>query len=238
MKKSLYTFLATSLILGFSIASNATSAFAQCQPIYGGGQTCTSFSFSIRKLVQVPGKAGGNFVNSLSINDAKYSPSNKVNFQVVVTNTGSETIPTITVVDQFPDFLGFVSGPGSFDSNNKTLTFTVTNLGAGQSTTPFIIIGKIADEKSLPTDQGIICPLNQATGTDSNGLINSSSSQFCVQKGVLGAAVPQVFEAPKIVSTPATGPEMLPLMALIPGGLAGLILRKKSYKSGFKGGEK
>lgn len=236
MKKTLYTILiAGFLISGFGFTPKA---FADCQPIYGGGQTCTSFSFSIRKLVQVPGKGGGDYVNNLSINDPKYSPSQTVNFEIIVTNTGSETIPTVTVVDTFPDFLTFVSGPGSFDTNKKTLTFSVTNLEAGKSTTPFIVVGKIADEKSLPTDQGIICPLNQATGTDSNGLINSSSTQFCVQKGVLGAAVPQVFTAPKVVSTPATGPEMLPLISLIPGGLAGLILRKKSKKNDFKGGEK
>lgn len=236
MKKTLYTILITGLLI--SGLSFAPKAFAECQPIYGGGQTCTSYSFSIQKLVQVPGKGGGSFVNSLSINDPKYSPSNNVSFQVVVTNTGSQTIPTITIVDQFPEFLGFVSGPGSYNASNKTLTFTVTNLGAGQSTTPFTIVGKIADEKTLPTDQGIICPLNQVTGTDNNGLINSSSSQFCVQKGVLGTSVPQVFTAPKVVSTPATGPEMLPLLALIPGALGGFILRKKSYKTGFKGGEK
>lgn len=236
MKRHLYTLLFTGLLLTASLFPS--KAFADCQPIYGGGQTCTSFSFSVQKLVLVPGKgATTDYVNNLTINDPKYSPTQNVSFEIIVTNTGSQNIPTITVVDTFPQFLSFVSGPGTFNSANKTLTFTVTNLAAGQSTSPFIVTGKIADANSLPTDQGIICLLNQATGTDSNGLINSASSQFCVQKSVLGST-PQVFPVTNVVSTPATGPEMLPLMALIPSGLGGLILRRKSIKNDFKGGEK
>ena len=235
MKKTIYTILISGLLLGATLLP--TKAFAECQPIYGGGQTCTSYSFSVQKLVETPGKGGQGYVNNLSINDPKYSPNQQVNFEIIVTNTDSQTIPAITVVDTFPQFVEFVSGPGSFNSDNKTLTFTINNLGAGQSKT-YVVSGKIADANSLPTDQGIMCLTNQAAATDSNGLMNSASSQFCVQKSILGASQPQVFSAPVVVKTPATGPEMLPLFALLPGGLAGFILRKKSIKNGFKGGEK
>ena len=235
MKKTIYTILISGLLLGATLFP--TKAFAECQPIYGGGQTCTSYSFSVQKLVETPGKGGQGYVNNLSINDPKYSPSQQVNFEIIVTNTDSQTIPAITVVDTFPQFVGFVSGPGSFNSDNKTLTFTINDLGAGQSKT-YVVSGKIADANSLPTDQGIMCLTNQAAATDSNGLMNSASSQFCVQKSILGTSEPQVFSTPVVVKTPATGPEMLPLFALLPGGLAGFILRKKSIKNGFKGGEK
>ena len=62
-----------------------------------------------------------------------------------------------------------------------------------------------------------------------------SMSQTCVLKGT---AVPQVLAAPKVTKTPATAPEMLPLLALIPGALGGFALRKKSNKNDFQGGEK
>ena len=227
MKKTLYTILISGLILSASLSATP-KAFADCQEIYGGGQTCTSsHDFSIQKFVQKPGKGGGDFVNNLSINDPKFTPNQQVSFQIIVKNTGSNTIPTLTVTDSFPQFLNFVAGPGSFDSNSKVLTLTVNNLGAGQSQT-YIVTGKVADSSMLPSDQGIVCLVNQATGTDNNGLSNTSSSQFCVEKQVLGTSQPQVFATPKVVKTPATGPEMLPLLSLIPGGLAGFILRKKS----------
>lgn len=227
-------------IFSLAIAGTVSPAFADCQTLYGGGQSCTSsFNFTVNKSVQVPGKGGGQYVNNLSINDAKYSPTQNVNFQIVVTNTGNNTIPTVNVSDTFPQFLSFVSGPGSFNPNSKVLTFTINNLESGKSLT-YTVVGKVADSNLMPSDQGIICMSNQVVGVDSNGMANSSSSQFCVQKSVLGASQPQVFAAPKVVTTPATGPEMLPLLALLPGALGGLMLRKKSNKMNSirEGGEK
>ncbi|MCL5746958.1 MAG: hypothetical protein M1277_01605, partial [Patescibacteria group bacterium] len=42
-----------------------------------------------------------------------------------------------------------------------------------------------------------------------------------------------VLPAPKIVATPSTGPEALPLLALLPTGFIGFLIRKKytAFKS-------
>lgn len=236
MKKTLYTILITGFLLGASLLPSR--AFAQCTQVYGGGQSCvTTNEFSIKKTVQTPGKAGGAYVDNLSINDAKYSPTQIVSFKITVKNTGSQVIPTLTITDTFPQFISYVSGIGNFDSNSKKLTFTVTNLQPGQSQT-YDITGKIAEANLMPSDQGVICLINQAAGTDASGATNTSSSQFCVEKAVLGTSFPVYTTKGGITTTPATGPEMLPLLALIPGGLGGLLLRRKSIKNGFKGGEK
>ncbi len=229
MKKLLYTILLTGIFAGAFIASSASPAFADCQEIYGGTQTCTtSYTFTVEKLVQVPGKGGGNFVNNLSINDAKYAPGQDVNFEILVTNTSSQTISSLTVTDAFPQYVTYVSGPGTYNANANTLTFTLQDLGAGETRT-YNVTGQIAGSSSLPSDQGTICLINKATGTDNNGTQNSSSSQFCVEQSVLGTSTPQVYST-TVTTTPATGPEMLPLMALIPGGLGGFVLRKKAIK--------
>lgn len=227
MKKTINTLLLTGLLVAaFTVTPKA---FADCQAIYGGSQNCTtSFTFSVQKLVQNPGKGGGNFVNNLSINDAKYAPSQTVNFKINVTNTSSQTIPTITIKDVFPQYLNYATGSGSFNADSNTLSFTVENLKAGE-TRSFGVTGKVADALALPSDQGVVCLINQANGTDSNGAVNASSSQFCVAKQVLGSSFPTV-STTTVTTTPATGPEMLPIMALIPGGLAGLFLRKKSIR--------
>lgn len=220
--KKIFSF-AILTILSLAFVGAVSPAFADCQPVYGGGQTCTSFNFTVNKTVQVPGKGGGNYVDNLGVNDAKYSPSQNVNYQVTVTNTGTQTIPTLNVSDVFPQFITFVSGVGNYNQSNNTLNFTVNNLEAGKSVT-YILTAKTADANSLPNNQGIACVINQVSGTDQNGQTQSDSSQLCIQKAVLAAVAP----APKIVTTPATGPEMLPLLALLPGGLAGFIIRKKS----------
>ena len=231
--KKLFTLLILGAIL---FAFKPTVASADCSALYGGGESCsTIYNYTIQKYVQVPGKTGGEYVTNLSINDPKYSPSQNVSFQIVVKNTGGQTIPTINVVDTFPQFVTYVSGPGSFDTNTKTLSFTVSNLEAGKAMT-YTVVGKISDANLMPADQGTVCLINAVQGTDNNGAVSSSQSQFCVQKTVLGTT-PNVLPGTVITSTPATGPEMLPLLALLPGGLGGLILRKKS-NSMNKGGEK
>ena len=231
--KKIFNF-AVLTFLSLVFAGAVSPALADCQSVYGGGQTCT-FNYTINKLVQVPGKGGGQYVDNLSINDPKYSPSQNVNYEVIVTNTGNNTIPTLTINDAFPQFITFVSGVGNYNQSNNTLNFTVSNLEAGKSVT-YVLAAKTADANTLPNNQGIICVINQVSATDQNGQVQSDSSQLCIQKAVLPAVAP----APKMVTTPATGPEMLPLLALLPGALGGLILRKKSDKMNpiNKGGEK
>jgi hypothetical protein len=74
------------------------------------------------------------------------------------------------------------------------------------------------------------CVVNQAKATSGK---NSSSdiSQVCIQNSVptTKGGLP-VYPAPNMSQTPATGPEMLPLLGLIPGALGGLILRRKAGK--------
>jgi uncharacterized repeat protein (TIGR01451 family) len=226
MKKILFSLL----ILGFA-SFLPGKVYADCTQIYGGGQTCSSSSFTLQKFVQVPGQS--NFVNNLSVNDPKYSLSQTANFQLVVANTGTTNISSVTIVDTFPQFVSFIAGPGSFNNSNNTLTFVVSNLNVGQSQT-INLSGKIANT-NVP--QGITCVINQAAGTDNNGNSNTASSQLCITNVVNVTPAPVILPITKVKTTPATGPEMLPLLALIPGALGGLFLRKKS-KYNIEGGEK
>jgi len=229
MKKLITLTILTTLLF----ALKPQTASADCTALYGGGESCPpSFSFDIQKSVQRPGKAGDFVIGGFSFTDPKYSPSQNVSFEITVKNTGSQTIPAITVVDTLPQsFISFVSGKGSFDANTKKLTYTISNLEAGK-TDKNTVTGKIADSNLLPSDEGIICLVNNVEGTDSNGLKDSAQGQFCVQKQVLGGSTPQVLPGTTITQTPATGPEMLALFSLIPTGLIGtLLLRKTGVKS-------
>lgn len=232
MKKLILISLITGFIsLSFAVKTNASTS---CQPIYGGGETCVQVGkISINKTVKNP--VTGSFVENLNINDPKYSPTSTVNFQITVTNTGSENISSTTVKDTFPNFVTFVSGPkdGKFDSNSKVLTFTVGNLSAGASKT-FDVSAKVADQGSLPADQGVTCVVNQVNATSNDNQQSSDNSQFCIEKptqpGTTTKGGLKVFPAPAVVTTPATGPEMFPLIGLIPSGLFGIFLRKKTSK--------
>jgi len=221
-------FLLTVIFFVFPLKSFADTS---CQSIYGGGQTCTTTgNISVNKTVMNP--QTGSMVDNLGINDPRYQPGFITTFQISVTNTGNSNISRINVQDVFPQYVTFSSGPGSFDSNTKTLSFEVDNL-AGNETRTFTILGRIVDTSLIPINQGsVVCIVNQATATniDNNSQTSQDNAQFCIEKTVASAKGFPVYPATNITTTPSTGAESLALFALIPTGITGLFLRKKSIK--------
>lgn len=224
----------------YLLVTGSAKADVSCQPIYGGGETCVQIGkILINKMVLNP--STNTFVDNLGTNDPKYGPEFIVTFKLDVTNTGQTNISKVDVKDIFPQFVNFSSGPGNFDNNNKILTFSLDNLQPNETRT-FTLLGRVVKSDQLPADQGVVCVVNQAIATASDNAGQSQdNSQLCIQKQVLGAVPPgqivqpgvtkgglKVFPQPQAVTTPPTGPEMLPLIGLIPTGLFGLLLRRKS----------
>lgn len=236
MKKTLLTLFiagvfmtaATPVIASGSSYGGYGVGTSNCQIIYGGGELCQKqVKFTIEKQVMSPTK-GGSFVDSLSTNDPKFAPSQDVTYRVIIKNIGDVAIQQLDVTDTFPQYVSFVSGPGNFDQNAQTLNFTIQNIDPGKTVT-YTIVGKTADTINLPQDKTVVCPVNTVKAMDQNGNTASSSTQICVEKNVVSQQPsPKVFQTPPMKTTPSTGPEVLGLIALIPSGLAGLVLRKKS----------
>jgi uncharacterized repeat protein (TIGR01451 family) len=229
--KKIFNLVLTGTILSLVlITPKIVFADEVCTPIYGGGETCvTSGHISINKSVQNP--QNGIFVDNLTTNDPKFTPGQIINFKIVVTNTSDANISTVTVNDIFPNYLTYVSGNGSFNSGENTLTFNLNNLNGGKSQT-FNVQAKVVDGANIPFANGVVCVVNQAFGRTSDGQTSQDNSQLCISKTTViktKGGLP-VMPAPKIITTPPTGPEMLPLLALIPTGIAGFILRRKVNK--------
>lgn len=234
MKKTLVTILSGLFLLSSLVVTKPAFAGANCQPIYGGGQNCVpTGEISINKTVRHPDILKGGvekFVDNLSINDSKYHADDQIVFRLTVTNNGDATFSSVEVKDILPQYVTFVSGPGNFDAGSKTLTYTLNELKAKESRTDTVVV-KVTDATSLPISEGTLCTVNQSFAT-AEGSTDQDNSQFCIEKKFA------VQPAPKIVQTPPTGPEMLPLIGLIPAGLGGLLLRRKSNIKSFKGGER
>lgn len=238
------TLITTTIVTAGLFLATAPSASADmygasnCQPMYGGGQTCPMENKLVldKKVLNPQGSSntkGGlkaeEFVDNLGINDPKYKADQTIKFQLNITNTGTEAVSNILVEDTLPDNVVFVSGDGKFDAGSKLYTQTIDKLEANETKT-IVITAKTVKDASLPQDQGIICPVNhaQASATDN---FTDDTAQFCIERKVLITKVTPnitVYPAPKAKATPKTGPEMLTLFALIPSGLGGLILRRRS----------
>lgn len=211
MTKLFSIFLISAFVFLFS--TGIAFASVSCQPVYGGGQTCvTTGNIQVTKTVQNP---------------HTFAPGELVTFNISVTNTGGAIIQQVAIRDLFPPNSSiFVSGPGIFDANAKTLTFTTDNL-APNETRNFAIVAKVTDANQLQS--GRFCLLNQVTATANTGQMSQNNAQVCVEKpqGTTKGGFP-VFPPPKVVATPSTGPELIPLVGLLPAGLFGWFLRKKS----------
>lgn len=232
-----YTPIVFSLVTAFMFLKTVPSfAAVSCQPIYGGGQTCIQVGkLVINKTVLSP--VSNVFVDNLGINDVKFQPSSSVTFQLVVTNISDSDISRVEVKDTFPNFVNFTSGPGAFDTNSKTLTFSFDNLKKGESRT-FTLQGTVVAANQLPADQGVVCVVNQVSAkSEPSNESASDNAQFCIEKQVIGVQVPSGKGGPEVipqkpvapsVGIPKTGPELLPLIALVPMGAFGAYLRKKT----------
>ena len=210
--------------------ASGSEGVSQCQIVYGGGQTCKDITkFTIDKKVQRTTK-GGEFVDNLSMNDEKFAPEQQITFKITVKNTGDKTIEDLDVADILPQELVFVSGPGNFDTNTRTLSYRIESLDAGKThENTFVVKSKPANE--LPADKGIICTTNTARSVAQDNSTAQDTSEVCIQKSVVTKpGTPQVFKGGTVKETPSTGPEMLALIGLIPAGAAGMYLRRKSVK--------
>lgn len=240
MSKTLLTILTAGILLTAASPVMASGSSyggygvgtSNCEIIYGGGELCQKqVKFTIEKQVLSPIK-GGTFVDSLSTNDPKFAPDQNVTYKVIIKNIGDVAIDTLDVADTFPQYVSFVSGPGNYDNNSQTLKFSVQKLQPGKTVT-FTIVGKTANDAALPQDKTVVCPVNTVKAAENNGNTASSSTQICIEKNIVvsGQVPPKVYQTPPMQTTPSTGPEVLGLIALIPSGLAGLVLRKKSNLS-------
>lgn len=220
--KTVASIAATAALFGV-FASTAFADTSRCQVIYGGGEVCDEkIQFALDKKVLSPSK-GGVFVDNLQTNDARFQAGSNIEYKIIVTNTGDKKISNITVTDTLPQHVTYVSG-GSYDNASRKVTYTIKDLDKGAKSELALTVK--VDGNSLPADQSIICVVNQASGRDDSGATASDSAQACIEKATTPTT--QVMTTAPVKKIPETGPEMLSLLLLIPSGVGGYILKKKS----------
>lgn len=215
--------LAITALAVITVAAQAAGN-SNCQVIYGGGEVCTTdFKFTIDKMVQKPSK-GGEFVDNIAMDDVRFYANDTITFKIKVTNTGTSDIDTLTVTDTLPENLTITKAPGA--TNGRNISYNVSNLKAGESREELITV---TVNSNLPADKSVTCLTNTASARDNHGNTANDNASFCLEKEIVTAKpTPQVFEKTPVKNIPNTGPEMLPLLGLIPAGLAGIAMRRKT----------
>lgn len=135
---------------------------------------------SINKMVQNP--TNNQFVDNLNMSDTHFLAGQNVTFRLQVTNKGGSDLNNILVTDTLPDFIDFVSGPGSFDAGSKTLTFSIDKLGPSQSK-DFDLITRVKPQNQLPNNQ-VTCLTNLGQAR-ADQLFSQDTAVFCIENQVL-----------------------------------------------------
>ena len=205
-------------LLALPVYASLTSS---CQPIYGGGINCqTNDNLTLDVKVQKPGTS--SYVDLLSQNESYYSST--VNFLISVKNISKRKISKVEIVDKIPSGFSFLSGPGSYDSNNNTLTLELKDIERDQTKSLTISL------KSNKNDRSLECFANYVEIKSGRNKADDNA-RFCV--GQLAASPTpgsqnQVQTAPNLNQTPGTGPELVGLISLASAAAAGLFLVKRS----------
>lgn len=214
--------LAITTLGAISVAAHAAGN-SNCQVIYGGGENCDpQISFTLDKKIQKANK-GGELVDNLSINDERFVSGQDVIFRISLHNTGDQKT-TVTVVDSLPNYVDFISG-GTYDNDKRTVSNTLSL--EPDEKKEINIVTRVVPDPRLAQDKSVSCVTNIAKGTANNGATADDSAQFCIERKVTKKPTPQVFDKTPVKKIPETGPEMLPLLGLIPLGAAGFAMRRK-----------
>lgn len=202
----------TSLIIGIWTLGFAPKALAQsCTTQYGGTTTCVASDLTINKQVKHP--TSGVFVENLGVSDTPFGVGSDVLFRLTIRNGSGETFNPVTVKDVLPEHLTFVGGPGTYDSATRTLTFTLTNLIAGETRTQEIMAKVVS---TLPQDKSMICEQNYGEVSALNRKDNDTS-QVCMASKVLGSS-----------TLPVAGfDDLLLILPFVGTALGGLAMLKK-----------
>ena len=184
---------------------------------YGGAPQAVSIV--IDKQVGKAGNTKGavvNYVDNFSPSDPRFSPGEKVYFQIKVKNTSNIDLSNIKVQDVLPEFIEPLEGPGTLDKVARTITYNIDSLKSGEEKINNVLATVVAQEK-LPADRGLMCLVNKAQVTV-NDKGDADTAQFCVEKQVVTAK-----------QVPTAGPEFgLVLLTGYSAALAGgLFLKKK-----------
>lgn len=185
-KKFLFQVFTIGAMFLFLLPFLSGSVKAQTTTCSSGYGQCPTGQVSITKTVENP--KTGEFVQILSANDATFAPNGEVDFRLQVQNTGSTTLTNVSVQDQLPDDLNFVSSSpaGTFNSSNRTLSWTIDSLGAGDSSF-FQIMTQVLPQSDL--NFSIACLTNFAQAQQ-NQQSASSFASFCIQAQVLQSPTP------------------------------------------------
>lgn len=160
----------------------------------------------------------GLWEEDIEIYEYPFMPTQTVEYKIMYRNNGNVDLHNVVIKDRLPQYLDWKSGPGSYDSNTKTLTYNVGDLPKDSGWKEITFEAKIVDEDALPRDS-YVCQDN-LTWIEVDGEVKDrDTAKMCVK---LGEVLP--------AELPKAGAEKTVALIVLSGAMlsGGLLLRRKA----------
>ena len=183
-----------------------------------------SYSNDDQKTITIDKKlrslADSKYVDNISSSTKIFSNGELIEFFVKVTNSGDTNLKNIKVTDNLPPFLKLIFYPGTYNSTDNKLEWTIDELNAGHSQ-EFLIrakIDKASEVKTLTKETNVAQVRVDELGA------RDDASYYILNKGT--TIVPDG-KAEIIIPETGNGALIIETIGVISVGLSGLALRKK-----------
>jgi uncharacterized repeat protein (TIGR01451 family)/LPXTG-motif cell wall-anchored protein len=159
------------------------------------------------------------YIDNVSSATKVFYNGNIIEFKIKVTNTGTTNMRNIKVTDKLPPFLKLVFFPGTYNSTDNQVEWTIDELNAGHSQ-EFLVRAKIDQANEVYT-------LTQETNVAIASVDEISEKDDAIY--YIKAGQVYTVEPPKTIVLPETGSMSLVLetVGAIGVAISGFALRKK-----------
>lgn len=118
------------------------------------GVRADSYSSGDEKTISIDKKVrsmnASEYQDNISATEKVFYEEDIVEFKVKVENTGDTLLKNIKVTDTLPPFLKLIFNPGTFDSTNNKVDWTIDELKAGESK-DYLIRANIDQSENVKT---------------------------------------------------------------------------------------
>lgn len=159
----------------------------------------------------------GDWAENLSLSKVAFVAEDKIDFKLIVKNSGEEELTKIKVIDYLPEYANFVSGSEGYQLNDGQVEWEIEKLQPGEEK-EFTLQVAVAKSDQLPEADNF-CVTNRARVEVETGENDEDLAQFCIETRILGAKV-----------LPEAGAELV-LAAVASLALAGTGLFIKKFKN-------
>ena len=126
--------------------------FSSLSPIKAGATAY--YSSDDEKTISIDKKlrsvSDSEYQDNISSSQKVFYEEDLIEFKIKVENTGDVDLKNVKVIDNLPPFLKLIFNPGTFDSTNNKVEWTIDELKAGESK-DYLIRAKIDQSENVKT---------------------------------------------------------------------------------------